>query len=638
MQLVNEDFFDEAAVEAYEDFINTSLGKEYLKEKDECQVLIEEQHRNDYQEVEDVIFNPYINDEYAIEYKNKYTVPIKILEKRLLDGETGRGVFRVINFEAGLGKSFHTNKIIKSHLNEFLSDREPRNFLIVKRFNLDIKETVEYIKGDDEHSSVIGITSENWNNEWIYKHEELCNFRVVVISHSRYLLLCEQEEFRNSFCKGRHTLIIDEKVEFPIYTFSESIYKKIQSSIPADMDEEFIEISKPLLYLVREQKVLTDKSALTVVNKKLSIDKLETFRDKVKINPHLIRGNIQEVYKYFETLKGLSTSSIKVYNGGRIVTKNPNHTLWGLKNNIILDASADIDFCYKVSPKVKDIKKVKIINHSNCIIHRINYNSGKTSIDNNINEYFDSISELILERKKCDSKVLLVCLKEHQPILSSILKNKGIGSIGVGDDYTDEEVAINWFGNLVGKNTYRNFNQCWIIGTPNIPLETHIINHMNYSEANTVEEVKIKIQKGRFVDSTYYNQQISDLAGQIYQSIKRIQRNAMPIAEFFIVNHDEKVYEKVVSKMKKIKKGEVIKLIIDKNDKRTTNKQNIINKIVEYIKKLPKGKHKKKALCEALGINPKNLCRYLHEGIIEIKELIEAGLIEIEKQNIVKKC
>jgi hypothetical protein len=66
----------------------------------------------------------------------------------------------------------------------------------------------------------LGIHSDNWSDEWKFNLNEIKDFPLLIITHKRYIDLCLDEELRQYFIEDRGTLIIDEKIEFPIYFFS----------------------------------------------------------------------------------------------------------------------------------------------------------------------------------------------------------------------------------------------------------------------------------------------------------------------------------------------------------------------------------------------------------------------------------
>ena len=50
-----------------------------------------------------------------------------------------------------------------------------------------------------------------------------------------------------------------------------------------------------------------------------------------------------------------------IYNGENIITFDRRYKLWGLKNNIILDASSNIDGVYQISDDYNVVGKVALL-------------------------------------------------------------------------------------------------------------------------------------------------------------------------------------------------------------------------------------------------------------------------------------
>jgi hypothetical protein len=132
------------------------------------------------------ITTPFDNDIYAKIIDQPYVTKINNLERRILKAETGEEKFVVLNVEAGVGKSIQANRIIADHLVNIKAEQH-RNFLVVKRFKEDVKDTTDAIGVHDVMSNmVLGITSDNWK-EWMNNPKELRDFRVLIITHERYI-------------------------------------------------------------------------------------------------------------------------------------------------------------------------------------------------------------------------------------------------------------------------------------------------------------------------------------------------------------------------------------------------------------------------------------------------------------------
>lgn len=587
------------------------------------------------------------NDQYAQIYGDTYTEKIEYLARVITQYETERECFNVLNFETGFGKSRYADLTIREYLLQWGSKR---NFLIVKRFNSEIEHSVNNIKDiekqlkspkiafgkkkeneEDDIPIVLGITAENWKEEWRNRLEDLKKIKVIYISHQRYIRLCENEDFRNAFKANRHTLIIDEKINFPIYTYNDKLYSEIRGILPHSLRLEYDKVCKKLNDILAEQEAERNLNQCIRVQAKIHPATLENFKEKIEnIWDNLKSDEKKKRVKYF--MKGLELwySMKSIYNGGNISTYNPEHRYWGLKNNIILDASAGIDLYKFNKEKFKIIHQSRIVDHSKCKFIFVDYNSSKANIKNDGKYYFNEIAKKIIEHKRENDRTLIVCHKENsETIMKHLIKLHPINDIWLDKkdkeldlDYNGQSVAISWLGNLIGKNTFSDFTQVWIVGTPNIPYEQYLVAYMQY-KGEDLGKKSLKIVKGKFENKEFRQVQIGIRAAEIYQSIKRIQRNAVPEGEFFIVNNDEEIKSAILSQIRGVNQVEVMELNIEKDEEKQDKKLDQVEQFIEYIMQQPKGTYQKKDISEQLKITKLN--RVLSD--IRVQELIDMGKI-----------
>ncbi|MDY8025804.1 MULTISPECIES: hypothetical protein [Paenibacillus] len=551
----------------------------------------------------------------------EYTLKIKELEQTInsQSGETSH--FNVFCSEAGLGKSRETLRIVDESFDDW---NNSNRYLIVKKFKKDVEEAVEYLSHRNKTGflNILGVTSENWI-QWKTKYEKLRDVRVMIITHQRYIDLCLNDEIRHAFVENRNVLIIDEKIKFPTYTFSKAIYDQVRSMLHTSIQQEYDKVCNKLL--IELQKHEFEKKKNKVIRCKLKIHPA-TLRNFINLmNTNIENENdirIKNALRNF--IAGLNQwySTKCLYNAGNISTFNHKHKLWGLQKNIILDASAYIDNVYKLG-NFKLFGHERIISHSNSHFTIINFNTSKSSLRLNQSEFNAEISKKINNSYKVNDKTLIICHKDNHKLILEQLYKVGITRIGVGDEYDGEDFAINWFGNLIGKNEYSKFTQCWIIGTPNIPYEQYLIDYMMYRETDLGRK-STDIKLGRFVNDKFKAVQIGYIASEIYQSIKRIQRNQMPQGEFFIVNSDQEVLNTVLSQIKDANK--VNKIEMEFQQIKKSKEHDNVEKFLDYFSSLPKGMYKKKDIFfKALGIT-NNFNRILTDARIQALLSVEGGI------------
>ncbi|MBW7649808.1 hypothetical protein [Anoxybacillus sp. ST4] len=534
------------------------------------------------------------DDAYCQIYGEKYIQKIDYLRKLIVEDETGENIFKVVNFEAGLGKSRYTDIIIKQYFDEWNFDR---NFLIVKRFNDESYRSAETIEQDSFlRDHVVVITADNWQ-KWKKNVKELQSKQVIIISHKRYIDLCENDTERAIFTKDRHTLIIDEKVNFPIYTYSYQYYSDIRKYISYANAKLFDKACQALNEIAENPS-----TSCTRIYPKIEKELLQQFTDMMKDeirNQHDLKIK-RQLENFLDTVLLLYDKNVlALHNSKELYTLNRKHKHWGLKNNIILDASAGIDGVYEVHDKFKMQRQTRLIDHSESKFVHIKMNTSKSAIRANQKKYFEKIIEMIQERHVDGEKTLLVIHKKYADTLYGHMKKVFGDDVWrekekeTDHDYNEQSYAISWFGNLIGKNTFSDFDNVLILGTPNISNAHYLIHYMQYAD-KTLGKNSLQVDRtGKFKNSKFRAIQDGYIAAEIYQSIKRIQRNPKPKGKFYIVTKDEEIVHKVLGQIKNAKLTEIIEVKDEQKEKSATKEPTKIDQIVQYIHTLVKDGQKK---------------------------------------------
>ncbi len=183
-----------------------------------------------------------------------YTDAIKQLEHLLTKNTTGNKHFVAFGLEAGVGKSIEAERIIAEHVSKH-GEFGSRRFLLVKRFVQDVKTSTDRINDQSTAGNIaIGITRENWQ-EIGQELSQIEMFPVVIITHSRYFRLSQEPGIRAYFERNRHTLIIDEQLELPVYSFSDQLYREINGSLPQNLVPKLHSICQGLFNEINVLKV-----------------------------------------------------------------------------------------------------------------------------------------------------------------------------------------------------------------------------------------------------------------------------------------------------------------------------------------------------------------------------------------------
>ncbi|WP_350474266.1 hypothetical protein [Psychrobacillus psychrotolerans] len=497
---------------------------------------------------------------------------------------------------------------------------------------------------DKSNPTVLGITGNNWSR-WQEQTDILKNIDVIIITHSRYIALCLDDDLRLAFSERREVLIIDEKINFPTYSFSEVYYENIRRMLPSIvLKDEFDKICKDLRIILEKQQTANNQNLVIRMRPSNSKDKIQHFLELINLNINDIkdltkRSAIQNCAQGIEQWY----STMCIYNGGNIITFNRKHRLWGLKNNIILDASSNIDGVYHISEDYNVVSEKRIIDHSNSTFHIIPFNTGKGNIKKHETEYFKEIAKKIKHYHKENDQTLIICHKDNFPLIEEQLLRLSINDIHVAKvtiefgeekrqiERVKQSFAINWFGNIIGKNEYTDFSNCWIIGTPNIPLGQYPIQYMMYSKQKDLTNKKLELIQGSFKNKIFNELKNGYVASEIYQSLKRIQRNVLPNGNFFIVNNNKTITDLVLGEIKGVKNIEEIELDFVQK-KKQESESNYIDLFIDYMRELPIGEYPKKDITKKLNII--HLYRVLKAD--RVKQLETYGYIKIKGKSIEK--
>lgn len=272
--------------------------------------------------------------------------------------------------------------------------------------------------------------------------------------------------------------------------------------------------------------------------------------------------NLELVKKFLEILNVLGTSLCFSYQGRINAIDSP---LWSLQNNIILDASSGIDRLYDCSRNMTVDVQPRIIDNSRSVI-RVDkkFSTSKGSIINAI-DYPEKVCAAIRECKSSTDKTLVVVHKTNKDVIVHHLKRQGFEDIGIADDYNSQDIAVTYYGKLICKNHLRDFNQVWIMATNILLMELYPMYQHFFSQIEPVNnEILMDNVPGGFgfIEEQYEKVRIGYVAKDIYQAIKRIDRNEQPCSEIFLLQSNQLIIDEVIRNFPGIQIGEPIDLNI----------------------------------------------------------------------------
>lgn len=585
-----------------------------------------------------------IHNNFVEKFGESYTSLVNNLEELITTRITGAGKFIVVGLEAGFGKSLETIRIISDHINKL--GVYSHKFLLVKRFKTDIHDHTKLLNNRSNVGPVaLGITSENWNT--IQKDlSQLEMYQVVIISHARYIRLSKEPSVRAYFERSRDTLIIDEQIQLPIYSFSRSIWNDVRKGLPESIELTNLHnaICKPLLEQLDNIQCASDH--LKKVKLKIDMALLNEYEELLKVNWRYIKGERQanEIRAFINFLK-CSNKFECLYDSGRVSTYDRDTFLWTLSNNIILDANAGIDkrYQYAKNTTIDQISLQRIIDHSSTTLHTISFNPSKTRISQVGNqEYYNRICDLIKETYTPSDKLLIIGHNKHENMLINTLRKRAeFYKIGVGKEYAGEGIAVAHFGDIIGQNYWRDFNKVWVIASPNIQMEIYAlyweffaqtqISHQNFEMFST----KGVTGKFQFREQSFDEIKHGYILSEIYQAVKRVNRDGRRSADIYIVHNDQDIVDDVISQLKNVKIGTTIDPDIKVKQQSTSTKQTKGAQFVQLLNSLSPGEYPKSDIYKMLGWKDNgDLSRYLNKDE-EIQRMKRSGRIDWTHRTII---
>lgn len=576
------------------------------------------------------------------------------LEYYLTQYESGQDKFLVLNHEAGFGKSITTDSAIINN--------PARKYLLVKKYNSEkdeslerMKDSINWIYGEMCWDTVVVINSDNsyrYENEPPYI-DELVNSNVLIISHEKYRLLSNSGK-RDLYMQGRHTLIIDEYVEVPIVTINDAYLNQNGVLFPRNLGkkeysalEEYIgnlldslhnlkDLNEGNLKLVEIPKVQKKRMLELIGELETSFrsnrKRIINHNEKIKINDQPI--TLMTYSKFFSEISSIVNNQCIYSSYSRSLSTFRSFDFWGLRNNIILDASGGILTEYEISSKFEIRPQDKVYDYTDTTIHIKKFKSYKSHIESRLTgkhegkkAYFETIKNYILDNHGQNDETLIVNYKNH---------NKDY----FDDISLDRGIYTAWHGNILGKNTWRECNKLYINSTFNLPEESYVLMYSFFSGKRiTKSHLKLKkTDKGReFKTKKIEALKQNFILHNFYQTIKRINRNVDKPSDIFIVTDNAHFLKEIPKLMKNVNVRFDYEISLPKSIteygvwQRTEKYVSIENELKRMASADPKDTQQfsKSLFCSNTGISPAKLKAELYKKTY--KQLSEAHGVSFRK-------
>lgn len=481
--------------------------------------------------------------------------------------------FTVFAYEAGSGKSRESQRLLGE-----MTKNYQYKALYVQRFikNSLLEETVNRINEFAGREVAVGVTGEdNKKKNTLNKAKEA---QIIVCSHSMYKQFCRG--LHPELLKEREILIIDEYMDL-VERISITIEEI--SSLWCRFDlyklgREVIELAEIL-----KGKYYYYSTLLNLVSKReiFYLDFKDSIYTKYKRAIELLIASVHNK----EQKQVLKKVQYILKNGG-LFYENKFHTFedisfYFLENNVILDANGNFDATYKLH---KDIFQVKnqspVFDYSRTVLKHYKINTGKGELEKYINFYDKMLEEIGFIK---GSKVLFITEKDSVNMVQEALLNK---FSHVGDNLQEIEELLNikleieYFGNIIGRNDFKDFDKVAILKTPNYSYLDYTLKYFFFQTLSEKPMENIRIFENKDVEAI----RKAAVAGEIYQAIKRINRDMNKNAQIHLFCDSNEEVGIVLQQLKNVQYIEQKMQFEKKRKKYDNTKREEQSEFVEKIK------------------------------------------------------
>lgn len=514
------------------------------------------------------------------------------LKYEITQGES-YGFFNVFDIEAGCRKT----RTAESALIEAYY-KYGRKSILVRRNDEDCRESMKIMNEAAKSDIAFAYNNEDVSlSDLKHVNKILSTIPIVIITHQKYRVLMKDSNKRKLFSNDRKNLIVDEFIStVEVISVSEADIKTFRILFKKDpiISQAFEKAMKWIVdFFMTWNKENSCRRFVNIDDEHPS----KNFNELIKLIKANVTNEILTEWKYgiFECTNPLEInidllSSLKtvkmlcdrlmeykqlftemcVYNDKKLYTTDPRNNYWFLDNNIMLDASGELQSAYALNHDEFSLQHCeKVLNHSNWKIINIPVNTTSAGKERIIN-FYDVVNE---EIKKYGKDILVIGKKNEMDMIDVPEDNKG------------------YFGNVTGSNKWYDIKNVAIIQTHNLSDVDYILKYLHYGKKKIEEKINLSgYRSGRtgyssysFKDERLEEIRVRWIASEIYQAIKRVNRNMQYNTDVLIFINNEKVIELLKSQMKNCQ-YEIIKYDDDKFSF-------IRNKQDDYIDRLQKSSY-----------------------------------------------
>lgn len=531
------------------------------------------------------------------------------LKNEIINGENS-GHFMVFDIEAGCRKTRTAE--------EALVDAYKKGFysILVRRSDADCRESMKIINGIANKDIALA-----YNNEDIPLMKArsinpiLEKIPIVIITHQKYKVLMADTSKQKMFANKRKTLVVDEFITaIDTITLAESdintyrllfnhdliVLKAFEKAMSQPID--FLktwnkEDSSRRFVIISDKHPTKDFSELIkLVRANMTNDSLRKIKDNILQKPEIFTEANFNLLTSLSTVKILCDqicnykqlfTGMCLYNDKKLHTTDKRYNYWFLENNIMLDASGELQSAYSLNQDDFNLQHCeKVLDHSKWKIINIPVNTTTSGKDKILN-FYDVVNE---ELKKYGEDILVIGKKDEMGMINVLEENKG------------------YFGNVTGSNQWYDKKNVAIIQTHNLNDVDYILKYLHYARKAINENFDLSTRsRGRKEKRLYEfnNKRLEEIrtkwiASEIYQAVKRVNRNMHYDTDVLIFINNERVIELLKEQMKNCVvevvdyKNNTFVFEISRQDEYFSKMQeaSYANKFMSFLAEVQNGLHK----------------------------------------------
>jgi hypothetical protein len=534
----------------------------------------------------------------------------QILNEKLWNNDK----FFVFDHEAGTGKSRYTQQLLGE-----MTKTRGNKVLYVQKFKKDdeLKKTVQrinYFAGTE----VAGYYCSDMRREEKKRVKEV---QILCVTHQFYYQMCKGNNLE--LIKDRDILIIDELPQLvqEIYITREDI-ANFWMRFNRDGDGAGRELAQLLLDLLLGKKGNKNDEIKYI---DLRLEKYERFRglfSRVRNSRNTYTKKEKDALDKIDTLlnQGFFISQNKFISWENKVE------LCKLKNNIILDANGAFEHKYSISSEFEIKSQSKKYNYKSTNIFHYNIKTTKGVLRENREVVHGKIVSTI-DWKNTNKVLFVTDIAGEQSLekeVLSYLRFYGNNLNEIQQNY-NKIISIDHFGNLIGKNNYRDYDTIVLSKTPNYNYISYVLDYY-FLTGDIIDGMTVEPFKNEVIERI----RISTIAGEFYQAIKRINRKNELASNIYLFSDDRDAVEIVKNQLTNVQYFFREIDLEERNYNSKNRPKNQINKLKEILMRHKENDVKeisKKVIRDELGIEAPNLSKLL----LEVQKFAEENNIIIGK-------